>query len=60
MNSLTGYLTNILIQRTPQKPLNMNIPVSIVETLARLVIYDPDNFVKYLNRIKIKITNFLY
>lgn len=55
MNSLTGYLTNILIQRTPQKPLNMNIPVSIVETLARLVIYDPDNFVKYLNRIKKKL-----
>ncbi|CAF0729586.1 unnamed protein product [Brachionus calyciflorus] len=49
---LANYLTAMLIQKTQQKTsaFNLNIPVSIVETLARLIIYDPDNFIKYLNQ----------
>ena len=41
-------MTCILIQK-PQicKSLTVNIPASIVETFARLLIFDPDNFIKY-------------
>lgn len=44
----TNYLTCILIQK-PQicKILTLNIPAAIIETFARLLIFDPDNFIKY-------------
>lgn len=34
----------------PTKTLNTNISASLVETFARLIVFDPDNFVKYLTR----------
>ena len=49
--SLANYLTHTLIQKAPQKAnINLNIPISMVETWTRLIIFDPDNFIKYLNR----------
>jgi hypothetical protein len=46
-----NYLTCMLIQK-PQlfKALTFNIPAAIVETFARLITYDPDNFIKYFTR----------
>lgn len=35
------------------KNLNLNISASLVETFARLIIFDPDNFVKYFSCKKI-------
>lgn len=47
---MATYLTYILTQK-PQifKVLSLNIPAAIVETFARLLIFDPDNFIKYLS-----------
>lgn len=46
-----NYLTCLLIQK-PQicKVLTVNIPASIVETFARLLIFDPDNFIKFFTQ----------
>lgn len=41
------YLTVLLTQKNQIiKTLNLNIPAAIVETFARLLIFDPDNFIK--------------
>ena len=48
---IAQYLTYLLTQKTQIiKTLNLNIPASIVETFARLLIFDPDNFIKVLTQ----------
>lgn len=48
---LATYLSYILTQKSQNfKALNLNIPASIVETFARLIIFDPDNFMKYFTQ----------
>jgi len=49
--STANYLTCILIQKQQIcKVLNTSIPAAIVETFARLLIIDPDNFIKYFTQ----------
>jgi len=48
---IAQYLTVLLTQKNQIiKTLNLNIPASIVETFARLLIFDPDNFIKILTQ----------
>ena len=48
---LANYLVLILTQKINNfKILSINIPASIVETFARILIFDPDNFIKYFTR----------
>lgn len=54
-SQLVNYLLTVIIQRVPSsrsesKVLSFNIPSSIVETFARLVIVDSENFMKHLTR----------
>ena len=47
---LASYLSNLLTQKANAKIMITNIPASIIETFTRLVIFDPDNFIKYFTR----------
>jgi len=50
---IAQYLTVLLTQKNQIiKTLNLNIPASIVETFARLLIFDPDNFIKVIIILK--------
>ncbi len=47
---LASFLSNLLTQKANLRVMITNIPASIIETFTRLVIFDPDNFIKYFTR----------
>jgi hypothetical protein len=56
---LASFLSNLLTQKANLKLMITNIPASIIETFTRLVIFDPDNFIKYFTRNIFSFLNIL-